>query len=430
VKDWLAEMEAMPSVKRWYEARAVNSRNSADINLRNLLRSLHDFGGLTPADLVAMEQRKLEETMQDLVQHFLRKKLAGSTVSKYVDSIRSYLQWEDRELRRALSIPGADDSPNAEAQEIPAPDAAGALLMACDLRTAVIASLEMFSGVRPQVIGKFDASDGLMLGDLPELEIKSDKVSFAAIPTIIRVRKNLSKTRKAYVTFLGPEGCDYLLNYLRSRLAAGETLTNKSPLVSAHSGTPRFLHRGNIQDCLRIRMRALDFKATSYILRSYFGNRMIVAETHGVLSIYREFWMGHKGGLQTRYGLRKELPPDVIENMRTSYRKALPFLETRQQPDQEDPMRRLTESILKAAGSTEEDVQKMDLDGMGEESLVQLLTDGLAKRVQQTATTAPAPKGQAKQKVVGAQELANFLEQGWTYKATVEGGQVILEAPQ
>jgi hypothetical protein len=52
-----------------------------------------------------------------------------------------------------------------------------------------------FSGLRPQVLGNYDGSDGLRLSDLLEAKIDNEKklIEFTQIPTLIRVRKPLSK---------------------------------------------------------------------------------------------------------------------------------------------------------------------------------------------------------------------------------------------
>jgi len=52
-----------------------------------------------------------------------------------------------------------------------------------------------FSGLRPQVLGNYDGSDGLRLSNLLEAKIDNEKklIEFTQIPTLIRVRKPLSK---------------------------------------------------------------------------------------------------------------------------------------------------------------------------------------------------------------------------------------------
>jgi hypothetical protein len=416
-KDWHALAAKMPDVQRWYRHRRLRSKDSASNHLRVVLRTLDEFRGIPPSALLAMSQEELDEFMQDYVDFHIGLERAGSTISKYVDSIKSYLSWHSRELKKPLYIPDADLAPRAEAQHIPSPEKVDELFMACDLRTAVIGAFEAFSAVRPQVLGKSDASDGLLLGDLPELVLDDGPPHFSALPALVKVRKNLSKTRTPYLTFLGPQGAEYLITYLKSRIQNEEVLTAKSPVTTPGYGKPRFMHRGNIQDLLRGRMQEVGFRAGSYILRSYFDNRMVVAESHGVPAIYREFWMGHKGGMQTRYALRKELPPDVIEDMRKAYTKALPSLETRRPIEPGDPRLPMVSALLEFAGYTESQIQELDLASKSWDELKALVPSSIDSK--------PAPDMQ--QKVVSMAELDAALLKGWLFKASLQDGRAIIE---
>jgi hypothetical protein len=49
----------------------------------------------------------------------------------------------------------------------------------------------------------------------------------------------------------------------------------------------------------------------------------MIGEMHGVIiRDFRVFWMGHRGDIEHTYTLNKRLPEDVIEKMRSAYRKA------------------------------------------------------------------------------------------------------------
>src|ERR1041385_4686140 len=206
--DYKALAAALPDVDRWHRNLQARSPDRARVDMNNLLRTLHEFRGLPPAALLEMTQEQLDDFMQDFVAFYQNpdrkpKPLSGSTVSKYVDSVKSYLAWHRKDLGRPLYIKGADETPNASSQEIPSQQKLHELLMACDLRTSFIAAIQAFSGCRPQVLGKSDASDGLRLKHFPELEIKDGGLRFTQEPTAVKVPKHLSKTNKAYITFLG-----------------------------------------------------------------------------------------------------------------------------------------------------------------------------------------------------------------------------------
>ncbi len=82
-----------------------------------------------------------------------------------------------------------------------------------------------------ETLGIFNGTDGLVIGDLPESKIQNGKIEFEKLPTVVRVRPALSKTKHEYITFLSGEGANYLKAYLDARISEGERLTEDSPLV-------------------------------------------------------------------------------------------------------------------------------------------------------------------------------------------------------
>jgi len=81
-----------------------------------------------------------------------------------------------------------------------------------------------FAGLRIETIGNYDGTDGLIMSDLPELTVEGDRVKILKRPMMVKVRATLSKHRRPYFTFLASERCDYLQEYLESRLRAEELL--------------------------------------------------------------------------------------------------------------------------------------------------------------------------------------------------------------
>ena len=61
----------------------------------------------------------------------------------------------------------------------------------CDERQAALIGLVAFTGFRPQIFGNYRRNDGLLIEDLPELEIDNEhkKVTFKVIPTRVIVRE-------------------------------------------------------------------------------------------------------------------------------------------------------------------------------------------------------------------------------------------------
>ncbi len=104
----------------------------------------------------------------------------------------------------------AGTTPTLEDERVPSKEELKAILNAATERGRVIVALIAFSGVRPEVLGNNQGTDGLRIKDLPEMQLSDKMVAFTQVPTTVVVRRELSKARHRYFTFLPSEGCDYL----------------------------------------------------------------------------------------------------------------------------------------------------------------------------------------------------------------------------
>lgn len=102
-------------------------------------------------------------------------------------------------------------------------------------RARVAGAFINFCGTRPEDLGWEDGAKGLRLKHLPKLHITADGFEVEAVPMRLEVPSELNKGHRAYTTFLGAQGIDYLLAYLESRRNQGETLTPNSPVLK-HKG--------------------------------------------------------------------------------------------------------------------------------------------------------------------------------------------------
>ena len=184
-------------------------------------------------------------------------------------------------------------------------------------------------------MGDYIGQDGLKIGDLPELKIEGNSVTFSNIPTLVIVRKELSKAGHQYFSFLSEEGCEYLKDYLEERMRDGEDLTSASPIITPKQRKKPFIRTINIGDIMRGAIRLAGFRWRPYNLRCYFDTELMLAESKGlVLRDYRQFWMGHKGDIEHRYTVNKrKLPDSVITDMRQAYERSQEFLQTSKSPE-------------------------------------------------------------------------------------------------
>ncbi len=362
-KRWLADEQ----VFRWYRSMVIRTEVTADERLRVLSRYC-DAVKTTPMDLVERAQKPkgisaVADQMQDFVtllrtphkpadhgeedgeaaRERCAKGHSPGYVANFVKSLRAWLRHNDIGLVRKIVVGDDGATPTVENERTPTPRELRGILAAADERGKVIISFLAFSGVRPEVLGARKAANGLRLEDLPDVRVRGGEIRFLDVPARVIVRRELSKVRKRYFTFLAREGCEYLKAYLDHRIARGEKLEPDSPIVrpdygyevmgrpEGMKGSP-FLGTQGITGEVRKAFRARGFRARPYVLRSYFDSALASAEREGkVIPLDREFLMGRVTAVEQRYTNLKELAANVIEEMRREFAACAPYLETRRQ---------------------------------------------------------------------------------------------------
>jgi hypothetical protein len=156
-----------------------------------------------------------------------------------------------------------------------------------------------------------------------------------------------------------------------------------------------------------------------YVLRAYFSTALDIAESKGLISHpWRQFIMGHKGDIEARYSTNKRLPPDMIEEMRESYRKCLKFLETRISDISEDNAKLfLQQQLLSAVGYKQEEIDKIDLSSVSNEDFQQLLRDKVAGAMSDNG---------AKQKVIPVSDIEQYISDGYDFEAVLPNGKAVM----
>ena len=287
----------------------------------------------------------LRNILLDHVSWLESQNYAPNYIDGILKSIKSWLVFNYIEPKRKIRIANAGIPVNIQDEQVPTKEQLQSILNVGSPRARASISLMAFSGIRPQVMGNHDATDGLKLADLNDLVIENNgkTVSFAQIPTMVTVRASLSKTKNKYLTFLPAEGCEYVLGYLRKRISAGERLLIDSPVISLEQGyqsrrrtkkckTEKQLFTGlittpRITADIRKAIWSIT-KARPYVLRAYFDTQLLLAESHGKMThAYRQFFMGHKGDIEARYTTNKgRLTDEMISDMRRAYSKSQEFL--------------------------------------------------------------------------------------------------------
>lgn len=431
-KEKYGDLKKNPEIKRWFEDVCRGSMTTGKVYLRRL-GSFCEAVGNTPQALLKMKDMQLANLMTDYVSLLENKGHSGGYIGSIIKAIKSWLSFNGVKLPRKIKIRNVDDTPTLNDKGLFSQDDLRKVLDASNIRGRVAISLIAYSGLRLQTLGNEPGTDGLKLGDFPELTITNNGVEFENIPTIVKVRKELSKKNHEYMTFLGPEGCEFVQLYLNERIQSGEDLDPNTPLLTKAKFQLRkeepFLTRTKVSELIRKSIRTAGFENRPYDLRPYFASRMLMAQDERLVQRdYRTFWMGHKGDIEHKYTTDRRLPNDHIEAMRTAYSGATKHLETRHKaPTVEDFERIQKEASL------------MDLEisfgiNLSEEQKDKLMLVPLAefkenlKEIFQGKKT-PEPKGPM-HKMVTESELIEYLDKGWELvNFTPKGDKAILKSP-
>jgi len=329
---------SQPDVKRWYNNVARGSPVTAEINLRRLSKFCED-NKITPLELAELGQkdvRAVTDLLQDHISWMESRTYAPQYIQGTITAIKSWLHHFDVFIKRRIKIANADSTPTLENERVPDGQELAELFSRANLRAGAIMSLVGKAGLRPEVLGNHNATDGLMIKDLPDLVI-GDLATFRTTPPKIVVRKTLSKTHHEYFTFLTDFGAKRLLAYLNDRLVSGEPLLPESPVIAPFSKYARFRGenegkkfvetitiRKDIQNAMRPR-----FSWRPYVLRSFFDTQLLIAESRGKMAHdFRVFFMGHKGSMEAKYTTNKGILPDLlIGEMREAFGRSEEFLD-------------------------------------------------------------------------------------------------------
>jgi len=412
-------------VRRWFDNVARGSKITADVYLRRLGRFCVD-NKITPAQFIKMDDKTRYNLVIDTVTAMEKKGHAGSYVHSILKAIKSWLSYHDPVLAIKIKIKIKDsrDTPTLKDERTPVIDELRRIFLSSSKSGRVACAMMAFSGIRPQVLGNYLGTDGLRLGDFLELKIEDGKVSFTNIPTAIKVRRELSKGGHTYLTFIGDEGCEYIISYLEERIQAGAKLTKDSPLITPKKWKKDFITTGNVRDSVRNSIRLAGFLWRPYVLRAYFDTQLMLAESKGlILRDYRCFWMGHSGDIENRYTTNKgRLPDHVLEDMRGSYAKAQDLLQTKTPagPNTDEIKSMFANMGLTVAGYTDEQLKEIDIDKLSLNEVADLMKKKL--------TPVQAQNGNH-QKVVSVEEAETLISEGWTYISTLPNNKIVVKAP-
>ena len=412
-------------VRRWFENLKAKSVLTATVALRNLGHYC-DLKHTNPKEILnkaKSNEKDFRYEFADFVRDMESKGKAGSYIARFKKVILSWLKFNDIRLQLTVNISGENETPTIANERVPSKEELAKILRKGTSRGRVIITLMAYSDLRLEFLGNYEGTDGLRLGDLKELKL-SDEIQFDKIPVTVMVKSKLSKARHQYFSFIGEEGATYIKEYLEERRKQWEELSYDSPLLQFD---PRgikknaFLRTTLVTRDVRDAIYGAGLKMRPYVLRAYFSTALDIAESKGLISHpWRQFIMGHKGDIEARYSTNKRLPPDMIEEMRESYKKCLKYLETRIEPSESDAKIYLQQQLLLAVGYKQDEIDKMNLAEMDNEAFQKLLRDKVAGAMSGNGS---------KQRLVSVDEIEKYLMEGYEFQAVLPNGKAIMKMP-
>ncbi|MGA2625450.1 MAG: site-specific integrase [Candidatus Bathyarchaeia archaeon] len=401
-----------------------------------------------------MGRKNLEDLIQDHVTHMEREKKAPGYIVGVLKGVKSWLAHNEIELKRPIKVRDADATPRIADERVPTKEELKTVLVYAGERAKASICLIAQAGLRPESLGNESGTDGIKIGDMPELVIKENKAIFQRIPTMVVVRSEISKGRNRYFTFLPREGCEYITAYLNKRLAQNETITSSTPVIAVKPGYElqgkgkrnrgsSFITTRNVSREIREAIRPA-FKWRPYVLRAYFDTQMLMAESHGrITHPYRVFFMGHKGDIEARYTTNKgRLPENLIEDMRRTYQESTEYLETTptQQKDRKELLLEMWRDQAKFYGIDPMRIKIERQKDLGrpltldeEERILQNEIRKLAAgRVvsRETMRNGGTPLAEFENKLIEEQELVLYLNDGWEIVEQMKSGKITIRKQQ
>ena len=106
-------------------------------------------------------RKKATKLILDTIDEFEAKGYANSYIKGMLKAVKSWLKFNNMALTIEVKINDAEDSPTLANERTPTQEELARIFRACKLDAKAAVALMAFSGLRPQVLGNYDGSDGL-----------------------------------------------------------------------------------------------------------------------------------------------------------------------------------------------------------------------------------------------------------------------------
>ena len=181
-----------PKVRSWYQDSRRKSAVTADVRLRRLGLLCEELGIESPVELAAKDADAIATILGDHADRMLEAGRAPGYVDTVLKMARSWLRHCNPDLKlRPLRVKDADIPVSLLNERVPEGEELRELLASGNPKARVIKAL-INSGFRPGAIGNYDGTDGLTVGDLPDLQSTPTGFAFSRRPPMGVGRPQLS----------------------------------------------------------------------------------------------------------------------------------------------------------------------------------------------------------------------------------------------
>jgi hypothetical protein len=419
-------------VRRWFDNLAAKSIVTATVYLRTL-GFYCELNGTDPkAILRASKSKAFRDYFTDFIRRMEKEGKAGSYLSRFKKVLNSWLSYNGINVKLRVNIRGESDTPRIADERVPSKEELDRILRMATPRGRVSIAFMAFSGLRPESLGNYDGSDGIRLGDFVEAEIRPNSIKFTKVPSMLIVRKSLSKARHQYFTFIPQQTITYIEEHLKERVNQGERLEKDSPLLGFDPRgvkKNRFLRTTLVTRDVKEAIVKAGFSCRPYVLRAYCDTNMIIAESKGKISHpYLQFIMGHKGDIEARYSTNKGvLPPDMIEDMRKAYSECEPFLSTATQPlEQASIVKEAKIEALKSMAKSLLGIELLDVKVAREKEFGRELNLDETIELFESELRKLRDGTHNPQRIIREAELERYLADGWQFVSILPSQRILI----
>ncbi len=281
------------------------------------------------------------QELQKFVDNQLELGRNAGYIAIYVAAIQSRLRYDELSFKNRIIIPGSHDRPTIANETVPTKDQIMSLLDHANLRAKCAIIFIGFLGLR------FKAIAGLKIFDFPEINISDNKISFTKTPTLIKIRKELSKNKKPYMVFLIEIGCNIVKDWLEFRIRQGEKLDSDSYILPVETDKDSYKKGASISKIIDRTLEKLGSKTRPYSLKNFFATALL---NSSIEQNYQSFFLGHNGPMQLTYSLRRQLSVEQIEEMRQIFKEKI------------EPQLLKSAAVTKAQIEQQEQLKKLQAD--------------------------------------------------------------------